>query len=85
MKQTNTNKILNQAAELLRPSGLEAVLLQSSGLAALAPADTTLTDAAVRAIVRNAYTAANIPIRLPMPSIDLHRQYWAFAIPITLL
>ena len=31
MKQTNTNKILNQAAELLRPSGLEAVLLQSSG------------------------------------------------------
>ena len=85
MKQTNTNKILTQAAELLRPRGLEAVLLQSSGRAALAPADTTLTDAAVRAIVRNAYAAADIPIRLPMPSIDLHRQYWAFAIPITLL
>ena len=85
MKQQNTDTILDQAAELLRPRGLEAVLLQSSGLAALAPADTTLTDAAVRAIVRKAYAAANIPIRLPMPSIDLHRQYWAFAIPITLL
>ena len=85
MKRSNNDEILNQAAELLRPRGLEAVLLQSSGLAALSPADTTLTDAAVRAIVRKAYAAANIPIRLPMPSIDLHRQYWAFAIPITLL
>ena len=85
MKRSNNDEILNQAAELLRPRGLEAVLLQSSGLAALAPADTTLTDAGVRAIVRKAYATANIPIRLPMPSIDLHRQYWAFAIPITLL
>ena len=85
MKQTNTRQDSQSGSRVATPARFGGCFTPVFRSSRPCPADTTLTDAAVRAIVRKAYAAANIPIRLPMPSIDLHRQYWAFAIPITLL